>query len=286
MTGVGNLAFGLTEAVERLEALDPISERLQSLVGTVVAREPAVRDLLAGTGFGHPLHPPLTDVVVGAWTSSLLLDCFGTARARGAADGLVVVGIAAAVPTAAAGLVDWADLRGASRRVGTLHALGNASALGLQVLSWRARRRGDRGRGVALSGLAYGIASAAAWLGGHLSLGRAVGVNQTAVESLPEEWTAVMDDGELGEGHLAGAEASGTGVLLVRKDGRIHALADRCSHRGCSLHEGELDGDEIVCPCHGSRFGLDGRLVAGPAAYPQPALETRVRDGAIEVRAA
>ena len=254
----------LAESIEGLEAVDPISDRVQDAVRAVAAQAPGVRDALAGTGFGHPLHPPLTDVVVGAWTSSLLLDCCGGERSRGAADGLLAVGIAAAVPTAAAGLVDWADLRGASRRVGSVHALGNLTALGLQTLSWRARRRGDRGRGLALSGLAYGIASVSAWLGGHLSLGRAVGVNQTAVESLPEEWTAVMDDGDLGEDELVGAEAGGTGVLLVRKQGRIHAMADRCSHRGCSLHEGELDGDEVVCPCHGSRFGLDGSLVGRP----------------------
>jgi nitrite reductase/ring-hydroxylating ferredoxin subunit len=61
-------------------------------------------------------------------------------------------------------------------------------------------------------------------------------------------------------------------------------MADRCSHRGCSLHEGKLEGDQIVCPCHGTRFGLDGSLAAGPAAYPQPALETRVQEGKIEVR--
>jgi nitrite reductase/ring-hydroxylating ferredoxin subunit/uncharacterized membrane protein len=244
-----------------------------------------VRDLLAGTGFGHPIHPPLTDVVVGAWTSSVLLDWCGGERSRGAADGLVAAGVAAAVPTAAAGLVDWSDLRGAGRRVGAVHALGNVTALGLQALSLRARRRGDRGRGVALSCAAYGIASVSAWLGGHLSFGRAVGVNQTALESLPQEWTRVMDDGDLPEDDLVGVEAGGTGVLLVRRDGRIHAMTDRCSHRGCSLHEGELHGDEIVCPCHGSTFGLDGGVVRGPAAYPQPVLETRVRGGAIEVRA-
>src|SRR5262249_11324967 len=150
----------------QFEALDPLSDRVQAGVRAAAARGPAVRDVLAGVGFGHPLHPPLTDVVVGAWTSSLLLDCCGGERAQGAADGLLAAGSAAAVPTASAGLVDWADLRGASRRVGTVHALGNLTALGLQLLSWRARRRGDRGRGIALSSAAYGIASMAAWLGG------------------------------------------------------------------------------------------------------------------------
>ena len=74
------------------------------------------------------------------------------------------------------------------------------------------------------------------------------------------------------------------GVLLARKDQRIHAIADRCSHRGCSLHEGELRGEQIACPCHGSTFGLDGTPVRGPAAYPQPLLEVRTLDGKVEVR--
>jgi nitrite reductase/ring-hydroxylating ferredoxin subunit/uncharacterized membrane protein len=272
------------EAVESFAALDPISEQVQGVVRGAGRRMPVLRDVLAGVGLGHPLHPPLTDVVIGAWTSSLLLDCCGGERTDGAADGLLAVGVIAALPTAAAGLVDWADLRGESRRVGSVHALGNLTALGLQTLSWRSRRRGNRRRGVALSGLAYAIATGAAWLGGHLTLARAVGVNQTAIESLPEEWTALLDDGDLREGELASGDAEGTAILLVRKDGRIHAMADRCSHRGCSLHEGKLEGDQIVCPCHGSRFGLDGSLAAGPAAYPQPALETRVQEGKIEVR--
>jgi len=73
--------------------------------------------------------------------------------------------------------------------------------------------------------------------------------------------------------------------VLVRSHGRVHALLDRCNHRGCSLSDGEFDGSSITCPCHGSRFGLDGSLLRGPAAYPQPTLETRVHEGKIEVRA-
>ena len=57
-------------------------------------------------------------------------------------------------------------------------------------------------------------------------------------------------------------------------------------HRGGSLADGELVGDCVQCPLHGSRFRLeDGSVEQGPAAYPQPALEARVRDGSIEVRA-
>src|SRR5262249_3420111 len=153
---------------ERFDALDGVTDRVQSVVREATGYEPHVKDILSGSGFGHPIHPPLTDVVVGMWTSSLLLDLAGGERARPAADLLLGAGIVSAVPPAAAGLSDWAELRGGTRRLGAVHALGNTTALALQCLSWRERRRGNRGRGVALSGLAYGIVSVSAWLGGHL----------------------------------------------------------------------------------------------------------------------
>jgi nitrite reductase/ring-hydroxylating ferredoxin subunit len=74
--------------------------------------------------------------------------------------------------------------------------------------------------------------------------------------------------------------------VLIRKGGRLHALADRCSHRGCPLHDGTLNDDEtLTCPCHGSTFRLDGALVKGPATSPQPAFDVRANEGAVEIRA-
>jgi nitrite reductase/ring-hydroxylating ferredoxin subunit len=123
-----------------------------------------------------------------------------------------------------------------------------------------------------------------AWIGGHLPFSRGVGVNQTAFASLPEEWTAVAREAELPEATLVGVTADGADLLLVRHGGSVHAMHDCCSHRGCSLHEGMLEGDLVRCPCHGSAFRLDGTIASGPATSPQPVLEVRERDGANEVR--
>jgi nitrite reductase/ring-hydroxylating ferredoxin subunit/uncharacterized membrane protein len=276
----------IARPIEQLEALDPFLEPLQKAVQTVVPEQSALKDVLSGTWLGEPLHPPLTDVVIGTWTSALLLDLLGGEQTQKAADGLVGVGVLAAVPTVTAGLSDWAELSGGSRRVGGVHALGNTTALVLHALSWAARRRGNRASGVALSALGYAVAAFSALLGGHLSFGRGVGVNQTAFEDPPEDWTAVLGEDGLEEGKLIGAQADGVTVLLVRKEGRLYGLIDRCSHRGCSLHEGELKDDAVVCPCHGSTFRLDGSIVKGPATSPQPALQVRVENGKVEVRAA
>ena len=276
----------VAEAIEEAEALDAVAEPLQQAIRAVVPQDSQLKDVLSGTWLGHPVHPPLTDVVIGAWTSALALDLVGGDRTDQAAERLIGIGILAAVPTALTGASDWADVRGGDRRIGTVHALGNTTALVLHALSWLARRRGHRTRGVALSAIGYGAATFSAWLGGHLSFGKGVGVNQTAFERAPSDWTPVLDADSLPERELKRAEANGVGVLLVRDGEWIHAIGDRCSHRGCSLSEGELLDDAVRCSCHGSTFRLeDGSIVKGPATAPQPAYDARESDGTIQVRA-
>src|SRR5438552_4113504 len=221
------LREGVAERLEQLELLDRPAELLQRVVRALVPLGTPAKDALSGTWLGHPVHPPLTDVVVGSWTSALLLDLSGD---RAAADRLVGLGIVAAVPTAAAGFADWAELREGSRRVGLVHALGNTTALTLQVLSFRARRQGRRPAGVGFSLAAMAVAGASAWLGGHLSFARGVGVNQTAFETLPEDWTSVVEESKIEAGAPLRRSVGGTGVVFVRHRGKIHALADRCSH--------------------------------------------------------
>jgi hypothetical protein len=77
---------------------------------------------------GHSLHPALTDLTLGCWTSATLLDILGGPPSRHAATLLVAAGIAAAVPTAVAGAADWAQMTGSERRVGAVHALGADAA--------------------------------------------------------------------------------------------------------------------------------------------------------------
>ena len=276
----------LAERIEEIQQLDGAGQALKSLVDRYVPPRTEVKDLLSGTWLGHPLHPVLTDVVLGAWTSSFLLDLIPGRRTRKASNRLVDIGILAAVPTALTGLSDWADVWGRSRRVGLVHASANVVALYLYVSSSLARKRGRRLRGWWLSASGFGVATASAYLGGHLSFGKGVGVNQTAFESAPAEWTPVLAADDLPERELTRGEANGVGVLLVRDGEWIHAIGDRCSHRGCSLSEGDLLEDAVRCGCHGSTFRLeDGTIVKGPATAPQPAYDARESGGTIEVKA-
>jgi nitrite reductase/ring-hydroxylating ferredoxin subunit len=287
MTSSAALRLDLAERVAELDVVDAPAKAAGKWIRGVLSPG-ALRDALAGTWLGHAVHPVLTDVVIGTWMSASLLDMTGGDGA--AARRLVGAGVLAAVPTAATGATDWADSEAVDdgvRRVGVVHALANSAAVGLQVASWSARRRGHRGRGALLSLLAVSGAGASAYLGGYLSFGRGVGVDQTAFDPGPEDWTPALPAAELAEGEPTSVVVGETPVLLVRSAGTVRALHDRCSHRGCSLADGELDEDVIQCPCHGSRFRLaDGAIARGPATAPQPAFAVRERDGQLEVRLA
>jgi nitrite reductase/ring-hydroxylating ferredoxin subunit len=99
---------------------------------------------------------------------------------------------------------------------------------------------------------------------------------------------ARLDD--LTEGQLTAAQVSveGTSVplVLLKRGSEVFALGNVCTHAGGPLTEGTLVDDTVVqCPWHGSRFDMRaGRIVRGPATMAQPAYETRVRDGDVDVR--
>ena len=275
------------EVVERIGDIKAL-DRVGKVVGATFDRfvKPGKgKDILAGTWLGHPLHPVLTDVPIGTWTSSFLLDVLGGKRSRGASDALIAIGVVTAVPTAVAGLADWTDTGGRTRRVGMAHAIGNITATGLFAASLAARRRGRRAIGFALSALGMGVSSASAYLGGHLTFGKGIGVDNTAFDREPGRWTAVLSADALSEGKPVKAEADGADILLYTDGDGVFAISDTCSHRGCSLSDGDVADGLVECPCHGSTFRLsDGGIVRGPATAPQPAYDVRVEGGRVEVR--
>jgi len=252
----------------------------------------AVKNFLHGTWLGHPLHPALTDVPLGAWTTALVFDTLDAGSrgwpwqtaARRRADDAILVGIVGAVGAALAGLTDWQHTNGTARRTGLAHAALNTVALGLYTGSLVVRRRGSRGAGRSLAVAGFGMVMASAWLGGRLVYRERVGVDHAQREE-PEGFLRALRESELREGQPVRAEIDGLRVVLVKRNGRVYAIGERCSHLGGPLAEGEVRDDSIVCPWHGSRFALaDGRVLDGPATMPQPCFETRLRDGFVEVR--
>jgi nitrite reductase/ring-hydroxylating ferredoxin subunit len=275
------------ESVESADALDAPAKTVGKAVRGAISPG-ALKDALSGTWLGHALHPLLTDVVIGSFTSATLLDLLGGDENGKASERLIAVGIASYVPTALTGANDWADSEPADdrvRRVGLVHAATNTTALSLYAASLIARRRGARTRGKLLSVGGATALAAAGFLGGHLSFSKGIGPDQTVYDAGPEDWTPAADASQLENGRPTRVVVDETPVMLLRDGDAYYALHDRCSHRGCSLADGEVDGDTIQCACHGSRFDRrDGAVLRGPATAPQPAFQTRVQDGRIEVR--
>ena len=276
--------YRLVERLERTDALDGVAGAVQRNAQAVY-RPGALKDALSGTWLGHPLHPLLILMPLGCWTSASFLDLAGGPGSRAAADRLLAAGVVSALPTAAAGASDWSDTEGAERRVGFVHALGNSAALVCFTASWVARKRGRRAKGVALALAGHAFAGFSGYLGGHLTYATGVGVDTTAFQSGPEDWTPVLDADEVPEGRAVGADVGGVRLLLVRDGSEVRALAARCTHRGGPLDEGDVADGCVTCPWHGSRFELaTGDIARGPATSPQPAYETRVVAGRVEVR--
>ena len=159
----------VVDRISELDALDGVGDKLQARFERVLESTGAA-PVLRGEWLGHPLHPALTDLPIGFWTSAWVLD-FGGRRARGAADVMVAAGLLTVVPTAVSGLADWTERDRVDRRLGLVHLGANGLATLLYAASLAARLRQQRARGVALSWAGAAAATTGAFLGGHLAFG-------------------------------------------------------------------------------------------------------------------
>jgi nitrite reductase/ring-hydroxylating ferredoxin subunit/uncharacterized membrane protein len=280
--------------IDRQRWLEPVADFLQKVVaGTYkLLGKPGhdLKTLVHGTWLGHPLHPVLTDIPIGAWTLAVLFDIIylfrGTHGWVSAADVTIFVGLLGALGSAITGYTDWSDTFERERRVGIAHGLLNTTAIVVYLVSLIIRvGGGSRGLAIVLALIGYGIVLTAAFLGGDLVFGIGTGVNHHAWQEVPTKFTRVMLEGQLTDNTLVRAMAGDTPILLYKKGDSVCAISETCSHAGGPLSEGEVDGSIVQCPWHGSRFDICSGLVkGGPATISQVRYETRIQNGQIEVR--
>jgi nitrite reductase/ring-hydroxylating ferredoxin subunit/uncharacterized membrane protein len=273
-----------------------LSDSLQHLIGIIVGsqRKPPrrLKSLLNGTWLGHPLHPVMTDVPITAWMLTAVFDIIWLiAHPTWAANGAfvtVIVGLLGALGAIVTGLTDWSDTYGAERRVGLNHALFNACATLLYLVSFILRLLAGPGDGIAAVVLGFvGLASLlyAAYLGGDMVFAKGTGVNHTAWEAGGEDYEVVLPLESVEENTLYRVTAAGVPVVLLRQGLHFYAISATCPHAGGPLDEGTLTGDIVQCPWHGSRFCMrDGRVLTGPATVNAPRYDVRVRNGQVELK--
>jgi nitrite reductase/ring-hydroxylating ferredoxin subunit len=265
--------------LERAAALDRVVTPAQKVARRLGPGR--VRDALHGVWLGHPVHPMLVQAPLGSWLSAGVLELWPDGER--AARRLVAFGLVASAPAALAGAADWSEQHEQQMRVGVVHAMANATAVGLYTTSLLTRRRG-LGKALRYAGLV--TAGVGGLLGGHISFRQAGGANHA--EPVPHlvdpGWHELMAVRDLQESRPVRKLLGEVPVLVVRQGADIHVLADRCSHLSGPLSDGEIEDGCVTCPWHGSVFRLrDGEVARGPATAPQPVFETEVRNGILRI---
>jgi len=288
----------LTERISARILKSNLIRKVSAFLDKLMSRSlgtPAMRPLkifLNGTWAGHPLHPMLTDIPIGAWTLTILLDLVGLlfrfpqlGPAASIAGG---VGVAGALAAGTAGLADWMDIDPPEKAIGAFHAMVNVSATVLFLVSFlmRWRRHWEVGWEtfvVALAG--YLLAMTGGYLGGVLVFYKGVMINRNAYRNGPDEFKPVVAARDLAEGQLKRVLVEEQPVLLLKLGGTVYALGAVCSHYGAPLNEGKLVERSIECPWHASRFALaDGRVVQGPACAGVPVYDCMIVNDQVQIK--
>jgi nitrite reductase/ring-hydroxylating ferredoxin subunit/uncharacterized membrane protein len=252
-----------------------------------------VRDLLNGTWLGHPVHPAITDVPIGAFLVALVLDLIGQDTA---AFWALLVGQVSFLASAVTGLADYSDTDGAARTRATIHGTLMVVAGGFMAASLIVRQGGtvDGVAGTAFLVIGFLVLSAGAYVGGDVVYVLGNMVSRHAFRGAGTKWIR-LDTGDIAD-LTALPEATPTkmraginDLVVVRIGGTVHALHAVCAHAGGPLDKGSVTPDGCLeCPWHASRFRLtDGAVRRGPSVYDQPSYELRAAEGGgYEVRRA
>lgn len=242
--------------------------------------------ILHGSWLGHPLHPAMIELPIGAFTTATLLDLGDPKKYGKTADAAVGIGLISAALAATVGLADWRHTDPPARRTGIFHALSNSGATLCYLASWLLRKKEAR---VAAKGTGFAgwlLLMTGAYIGGKLVYKYRIGVDH-AQRGGSDDFVAVFDEAALHENQPQLVVVNGVRAVLIKQQGHVFALGERCAHLGGPLAEGKVGNGSVQCPWHGSTYALeDGHVLKGPSAHGQPCFDVRIRNGNVEIRKA
>jgi nitrite reductase/ring-hydroxylating ferredoxin subunit/uncharacterized membrane protein len=282
--------------VRRQNWMDRLAESLQKWIGWIYAHlgRPgrSLKNLLHGTTvLGHPLHPAITDLPIGAWTVGVTLDLlavYGHVVPAAAGGIALLVGVVAAALAVATGYTDFHETFGHERRMALAHGLTMSIVVLLEITSLLLRWIAGNGLHPLAVGLAAGallLAYGGGYLGGHLVFSMGTAVNRNAFYAGAEDFVDVGASDSFPDNELRRVMVEDLPVLVVRERGTLCAIGAVCSHAGGPLDEGTLAFGAITCPWHGSIFNVcTGAVQGGPATFAQPQLEVRETGGRVSVK--
>lgn len=250
-----------------------------------------VKTLFNGTWLGHPVHPAITDVPIGAFLVAVVLDLVGEPTA---AFWAIVIGQLAFLASALTGIADFSDTDGTARTRATTHGtimvIGGAFTAASLILRQGGTVEGPTQTILLIVG--FLVIAAGAFVGGDVVYALGNMVSRHAFRGTGVKWIR-LDTGDvtdlmsLPEAAPTKMRAGINDLVVVRMADQLHALHAVCAHAGGPLPEGKVTPDGCLeCPWHGARYRLsDGLVRRGPSVYDQPAYEIRAAEaGGYEVR--
>ena len=98
------------------------------------------------------------------------------------------------------------------------------------------------------------------------------------------EFVVVGKADEVSAGEMKTFDVDGYAVTVANVGGELRAFQDECTHQTCSLGEGDIEGENVICVCHSAEFDTrTGEPRSGPATVPVPVFEVRVEGDDIQV---
>lgn len=92
-----------------------------------------------------------------------------------------------------------------------------------------------------------------------------------------ENFIKVASVSDIQDGDMISAEVEDGKVIIALLEGEFYAFDEECTHAGCGLSDGDLDGNVIQCPCHGAEFDIrTGEVVSPPAVEPLQIYQVRI----------
>ena len=97
------------------------------------------------------------------------------------------------------------------------------------------------------------------------------------VLSEEEDFVKVSDTEDIQPSHMKEVQVDGENICIVNVEGKYYAIGSICTHEGGPLADGTLEGYEVECPWHGSKFDVrTGEVKNPPASEPEPSYQVKV----------
>jgi 3-phenylpropionate/trans-cinnamate dioxygenase ferredoxin subunit len=95
---------------------------------------------------------------------------------------------------------------------------------------------------------------------------------------------SVGPSSDVPEGEMRSFQIGGEDVAVANVGGSLYAFGDTCTHKQCSLSDGDLEDNTVTCPCHGSQFDVTtGEVRNPPATEPVDTYEVDVSNGELRI---